>query len=202
MTGPAHQRLTQVAGYADGVLDLVTPALLPWPTPCRAWNLGMLLDHLGESLTALCEGVSAHCVALSAPAARDFHPDAEHWSATTLVATVRRRAAVLLHASAQADSDALVSVGGHSMAIDCLLTVGALEIAVHAWDVAQACGQPVPIPAWAATDLLAQARVLVPPGDRAPLFAAPAPVSAQATPSDQLIAYLGRALTSARPPER
>jgi len=195
MTRPAQHRLTQVVGYADGVLDVVTPALLSRPTPCRTWNLGMLLDHLGESLAALCEGVSAHLVTRFAPAAASPGPAGEHGDAAALVGTVRRRAAALLQASAQADEDAPVAVGGYPMPFDCLLTAGALEIAVHAWDVSQACGQRLPIPDEPAADLLAQARVLVPPFDRAPLFAAPAPVSSLRTHSDQLTAYLGRAFS-------
>jgi len=189
MTGQAHHRLTQAAGYADGVLGAVTEALLARPTPCRGWNLGMLLEHVGESLAALHEGVSAQPVALDAA-----FPglDPVDRCAATLVGTVRQRTAALLGLSARADGDAPVSVGAHPLPLDCLLTVGALEIAVHAWDISLACGQGWPIPDELAADLLTQAQVLVPRLDREPLFAAPAPVGAAGTPSDQLVAYLGR----------
>jgi uncharacterized protein (TIGR03086 family) len=190
MTGRAHHRLTQAAGYADGALGGVTEALLACPTPCRAWNLGMLLEHVGESLAALNEGVGAQLVALDAAFSRLNPVDR---CAATLVGTVRQRTAALLGLSARADGNAPVSVGAHPLPLDCLLTVGALEIAVHAWDISLACGQRRPIPDELAADLLAQAQLLVPRLDREPLFAAPAPVCAPGTPSDQLIAYLGRA---------
>ena len=54
-------------------------------------------------------------------------------------------------------------------------------------------GQRLPVPDKLAAALLSQARVLVPERDRAPLFAAPAAVCGQGSPSDQLTAYLGRA---------
>jgi len=190
MTGRAHHRLAQAAGYADGVLDAVTEALLPRPTPCRGWSLCMLLDHVSESLAALHEGASAQLVALvaaSPPA------DVADRSATALVATVRQRTTALLEVASEADADAPVDVGAHLMPLDCLLAVGALEIAVHAWDISQACGQRLPVPDELAAALLSQARVLVPERDRAPLFAAPAAVCGQGSPSDQLTAYLGRA---------
>ncbi len=78
------------------------------------------------------------------------------------------------------------------MPLDCLRTAGALEIAVHAWDISQSCGQCLPIPDEPANDLLEQARLLVPRLGRYPLFAAPAPAPPRSTSSDRLTAYLGR----------
>jgi uncharacterized protein (TIGR03086 family) len=70
---------------------------------------------------------------------------------------------------------------------------GALEIAVHGWDIAQATGLPRPVPAALATELMRTARQLVPgPAARHPLFGPPLTVSADADPSDRLVAFLGR----------
>jgi uncharacterized protein (TIGR03086 family) len=189
--GRAHHLLTGAVGYADGVLDAVTPPLLSRPTPCRAWNLGMLLEHVAESLAVLHEGLTAYRVAAS-PACTPARPAGDASSAAALVGAVRQRAAALLGASAQADSNLPVAVADHRMPLDCLRTTGALEIAVHAWDISQACGQRLPIPDEAAADLLAQARLLVPRLGRHPLFAAPVPAPPRSTSSDRLAAYLGR----------
>ena len=189
--GPAHHRLTQAIGYADGVLDAVTPQLLAQPTPCHAWNLRMLLEHAEESLGALHEGVTASRVAATPAQIPD--PVSGASSAAAVVSAIRQRATALLRASAEADRDIPVTIGGHPMPLDCLRTVGALEIAVHAWDISQACGQQLPIPDESATDLLAHALVLVPRVGRHPLFAAPASVPPRSTSSDWLTAYLGRA---------
>jgi hypothetical protein len=71
----------------------------------------------------------------------------------------------------------------------------ALEIAVHGWDVSQACGHHRPIPRDLAVDLLVISALLVPDGNRHPLFAAPVFVAETAGPSERLIAFLGRAVT-------
>jgi uncharacterized protein (TIGR03086 family) len=186
--GQAHQRLTRAIGYADCVLDAVTPQLLSTSTPCHAWNLGMLLEHAVESLAALREGVTDLRVAATPATA----PAGSARSAAVLVNAFREQATALLRASAAATGVVPVTVGDHPMPLDCLRTTGALETAVHAWDISQACGQRLPVPAESATDLLGQARLLVPPLDRWPLFAAPVPVPPGSTPSDCLIAYLGR----------
>ena len=73
-----------------------------------------------------------------------------------------------------------------------MAAAGAVEVAVHGWDISRACGQRQPIPRVLATDLLVIAPVLVPGTGRHPLFAAPVTVAATATPSDRLAAFLGR----------
>ena len=68
--------LDQAISYAArSVLD-VTPALLPRPTPCRGWNLDMLLRHASESLAALHDGTVTGHVALI-PASPDRDPAAD-----------------------------------------------------------------------------------------------------------------------------
>jgi len=187
-TSQAHRRLAWAVTYADAALDAVTAQLLSRPTPCRDWNLRMLLEHAVESLAALYEGFTERWVAVSPPQAEISGPS----DAAALVSAFRERAAALLDASAQADADAQVSIGDQPMPLGCLCTTGALEITVHAWDISQACGQCLPIPGEAAKDLLAQAPLLVPSQGRYPLFAASLPVPGGSTASDRLVAYLGR----------
>src|SRR5205807_4065331 len=50
--------------YALGVVLAVTPELLSRPTPCRGWDLRMLLRHASESLAAIGEGIEAGRVGL------------------------------------------------------------------------------------------------------------------------------------------
>jgi uncharacterized protein (TIGR03086 family) len=191
-SGQEHRGLTEAVGYADVVLDAVTARLLSSPTPCRAWNLRMLLAHADDSLAVLLEGLTAQRIA-EPPAAPP--PDATTLeggrSAPDLVGAFRRRAAELLGASARADGGP-VAVDGHPLPVDCLRTVGVLEIVVHAWDISQACGQRLPVPEDLAAGLLTQVGMLVPRLGREPLFAAPVPVPARSTSGEHLIAYLGR----------
>ena len=196
--GQEHRRLTEAVGYADVVLGSVSTRLLPSPTPCRAWNVRMLLEHTDDSLAVLLEGLTAQRIVeppapvLSDTVPSDIVPPAAARSAADLVGALRRRAAELLDASAQADGGSPVSVEGHPLPVDCLRTVGVLEIAVHAWDISQACGQRLPVPEDLAAGLLTQVGLLVPRLGREPLFAAPVQPPARSTSGERLIAYLGR----------
>jgi uncharacterized protein (TIGR03083 family) len=162
------QLLEPSISYALGVVLAVTPELLSRPTPCREWDLRMLLRHAGESLAAICEGIEAGRVGLD-PAAEDGDLAADPARA------FRDRACQLL--------DAWTGPGRQRQVI---------EVAVHGWDISRACGQRQPIPRALATGLLAMAPVLVPGTGRHPLFAAPVTVAATAGPSDRLAAFLGR----------
>ena len=201
--GQEHRRLTEAVGYADVVLDAVSTRPLSSPTPCRGWNLRMLLEHADDSLSVLLEGLTALRIApppaplltgtgLPGTGLPVTVPPDEALTAPELIGAFRRRAAELLGASAQADGGDPVSVEGHALPIDCLRAVGVLEIAVHAWDISQACGQRLPLPEGLAAALLTQVDVLVPLLGREPLFAAPVPVPGRPTSGELLIAYLGR----------
>jgi len=67
-----------------------------------------------------------------------------------------------------------------------------MEIAVHGWDIAVACGHPRPIPAELASPLLRAADLLLPASARPDLFAEPLRPPVPATPSGTLLAFLGR----------
>jgi hypothetical protein len=69
---------------------------------------------------------------------------------------------------------------------------GAIEIIVHGWDIAVACGRARPVPPGVAAVLLATASLLVPSDVRPRLFADPVPLHGPACPGDELVAFLGR----------
>jgi uncharacterized protein (TIGR03086 family) len=173
--------------YALGAVLAVTPELLPRPTPCRGWDLRMLLRHGCESLTAFREGTETGCVGLD-PAAEDGDLAADP------VRAFRERAGQLLDAwTGPGRERQVIEIAGCPLAASVMAAAAALEVAVHGWDVSRACGQRRPIPSALATSLLAIAPVLVPPARRHPLFAAPVTMSDTAGPSDRLAAFLGRA---------
>jgi uncharacterized protein (TIGR03086 family) len=197
-----HGLLERAAGFSleaiGGVGGIggaggVTPDLLSQPTPCRGWDLRMLLSHADESLTALHEGITAGTVALISQAALAPSPPPPD-----PVSAFRDRVTGLLRASRAClvpggpRGDSVITVADRPMTLGTLRAVAALEIAVHGWDITQACGRRLPIPSPLAADLLELSQLLVPPGGRFPLFAPPVPVSGEASPSDRLAAYLGR----------
>jgi hypothetical protein len=59
---------------------------------------------------------------------------------------------------------------------------GAIEITVHGWDIAVACGRARPVPPGLAAVLLATAPLLVPSDVRPELFADPVPLHGPACP--------------------
>jgi uncharacterized protein (TIGR03086 family) len=178
--------LDQAISYATrSVLD-VTPALLPRPTPCRGWNLDMLLSHASESLAALHDGTVTGQIGLI-PAAPDRDP------AANPARTFRDRAGRLLAARATTvRRRQVLDIGDLPLPAVAMECAGAIELAVHGWDISQACGQRRPIPDALAATLLAIAPLLIPETGRHPLFSPPVTATAQASPGDRLVAYLGR----------
>lgn len=176
--------LERAIGYTLGSLQLVTPQAMSRPSPCLDWDLHALLQHMNDSLKALHEAVDVGHIDL---AARNYGDPA-----ASPVATLRNRACSMLGAWANADDRAWVSVEGCPVTSSVVTATGALEIAVHGWDVAQACGRPRPIPDALADDLLPLADLLVTDTDRPGRFAAPVDVPPWVHPGELLVAFLGR----------
>lgn len=172
--------------YARGSLACVTPALLPCSTPCAAWDLAALLQHVGDSLAAVHEGIAAGSVGrgAAAPAA----------GPAELIATVRDRACRLETACAACavGVDQPVAVADRRLAGSLVAAVGAVEIAVHAWDIAQACGRGRPIPPVLASGILSVVPLVVTDAVRDLRFGPPVTVSPLAASGDRLVALLGR----------
>jgi uncharacterized protein (TIGR03086 family) len=175
--------LGQAVAYALEHVAAITPDLLARPTPCRGWDLRMLLWHCCESLAALREGLAAGWVGL--------FPADYGCGAADPVTTYTGSALRLLDCLASpARPD--VRIGGLTLPRGTLAAAGALEIAVHGWDMAQACGARRPVPAFLAGELLTLAPMLVPVAAREPLFGDPVCVDRDASPGEQLTAFLGR----------
>ncbi|MER5474281.1 TIGR03086 family metal-binding protein [Streptomyces sp. NPDC002935] len=174
--------LERSLAYALGSVAVVPRDGLRWPTPCAAWDLGELLHHLDDSVDALYEGVADGRVGLGpSPPAADP------------VCAFRERAGALLGAwAAMSAARPAPAVGDRCMDPGLLAAVGALEIAVHGWDVARACGQGRPIPSALAAELLPVAYMVVADADRGVRFADPVDVPVRTGPGGVLLAFLGR----------
>lgn len=182
---PAAALLERAVGYALVAVRPVTPRLLQRPTPCAGWDLDALLRHACDSLGALREGIDTGCVGPPGPASDPADPAVEF----------RIRAGRLLGAWAATLSPAggTVTIADLPLTAAAVASAGALEIAVHGWDIAGATGLRQPLPAALAAELLPTAHRLVPaPGHRAPLFGPPLAVPEDAPPGDRLLAFLGR----------
>jgi uncharacterized protein (TIGR03086 family) len=186
-SGGATRLLEGAVRYARGSLACVRPALLSRPTPCAAWDLAALLQHVDDSLAAFHEGIAGSSIGQC--------PVPQAASPAGLIAAVGHRADRLQAACAAADDAARpVAIADRRLAGSIVAAVGAVEIAVHGWDVAEACGRRRPIPPGLAADILTIVPLVVTDAIRNARFAAPVTVSPLAPPGDRLVALLGRAL--------
>jgi uncharacterized protein (TIGR03086 family) len=173
--------LERSISYALGSLTLVTPALLIRPTPCPRWDLRDLLHHFSDSMAALQEAAECGRVIL-AP-----RPDGD-----AVIGETRDRAVGLLGAWTNGPSAPTVRVEAAPLTAPIVAGAGAIEVAVHGWDVARACGTDRPLPDDLADELLDLAIVLLRTPDRAGRFAAPLAPPPAAAPGARLLAFLGR----------
>jgi uncharacterized protein (TIGR03086 family) len=200
MVGPtgAVNLLDRAVRYGLECVDEVAATHLRCPTPCADWDLRSLLLHVNDSVGALQEGIDTGCVSLL-PQKPETAPQyvlraADGDPAAALVGVFRSRTLLLLRTWTAAQRDGRrITVEGIPLAAGLVAITGAIEITVHGWDIAAACGHPKPIPARLAGEILILSPLVVGDGPlRSQLFAAPVAVSPQADPSEQLLAFLGR----------
>jgi uncharacterized protein (TIGR03086 family) len=187
--------LAAAISYMLGVCAPIGPGELALPTPCADWDLARLLGHLCESMADLETALRTGCLDLGGPSSG---------AEGDLVEALRDRAAQLLCACyCHGGPERFVAVGGLPIPAGLLACTGAVEIAVHGWDVSAARARAgrdsttsgrgtsqIPIPAALATRMLRLSPLLV--AGREGLFAVPVEVPAQASPGDRLVSYLGR----------
>jgi uncharacterized protein (TIGR03086 family) len=178
--------LESVVSYALATASRATPQLLSRPTPCAAWDLGMLLDHVSDSIEVVNEAIAAGQV-------RSGRAPGRNGRGSDPISRVRRQANRLLYTcEATGTDDRLVTIADRELTARCVAVTGAIEIAVHGWDISAACGAHEPVPARLAAVLLPIAPLLIPAGVRPGLFADPVRLAVSACPGDQLVAFLGR----------
>lgn len=176
--------LERAINYTLGSLHAVPPEAMTLPTPCAGWDLRGLLEHVNDSLLALYEAAELGQVYLEPG-------DCPGDPVTDPVAKARDRAHLLLGAWAR-PAPADVSVADVALTTGILTTAGAVEVAVHGWDVARTLGRHRPIPAALAEEMLDLSPLLVSDLDRPERFAPPIPLPRGAPAGDRLIAFLGR----------
>jgi uncharacterized protein (TIGR03086 family) len=180
--------LASAISYALGACAQVAPAELALPTPCADWDLEALLAHLAASMADLESALrTGHLDPDPNPRDQPLAPGPDDEP----VEVLRDQASNLLFACyTHHGQDRFVLVGGLPLPAGIVACTGAVEIAVHGWDVSAARGRGNPIPPAVALQMLRLSPLLV--TGREGLFGAPVPVPAQASPGDRLVAYLGR----------
>lgn len=202
---PSDGLLAQVAAYTGEAVSAVARADLSAPTPCRQWDLQALLLHLNSSLGSLIamlrDGRAGLDAGLGAAAGRgrrsraaDLLVDDDVRALLAAAVCDRTERLVRVHdALRRGARRRTILVGGRPLAGDMVAAAGAVEIAVHSWDVSAACGRSLPIPDAPAAELLELAGQIVDGAARPGLFAAAVSPPPGSRPGDRLVALLGRA---------
>jgi uncharacterized protein (TIGR03086 family) len=178
--------LADAARYLFQSILLIDDADLSLATPCQDWDLRHLLRHTHASLRHFTEIL----------AARDANADADQSRSQpeTHPAAALRAAIVdlLLAATSLPTAGRWCEIWDRLLPAKIVVHVAAIEIVLHAWDIAQACRTHHSIPADLASTLIRVAPPLAKAGLAENFFAEPVEVSTMATPSDQLLALFGR----------
>jgi uncharacterized protein (TIGR03086 family) len=180
--GPT-QVLHQVFEQADRVIAGVREDQLDAPTPCAEWNVRELLAHM----IGVVENLGRR--------ARSREPiDASSYELEPRFLNQFRRVArsTMLAFQSRPLTDE-VGTFGRQTSVATLFRLNVLDTAAHTWDLARATGQDAELPADVAEAALESARHEVPLDGRMPeIFGPPVEVGEDATPTERLVAYLGR----------
>ena len=122
--------LAGAVSYMLGVCAPLGPEEMALPTPCPHWDLARLLSHLCESMADLEAALRTGRLDLDGPPGRTGGEPVE---------ALRDRAAELLCAGyCYGGPERFVTVGGLPIPAGMVACTGAVEIAVHGWDVSAA----------------------------------------------------------------
>jgi hypothetical protein len=162
--------LARSAVVMSDSLDGTAHVLPSRATPCAAWDLGMLIGHVSESVDLLTSLVGGSPPPSNSP---DCRVRARQGTRQLLLAITHARPG--------------------RAGVELAALTGAFELTVHAWDINEAtrCGEP--IPADLTSTLLALAPAVLGEIDRDGLFdPSHPPTPSQSTDLDRLLALFGR----------
>ena len=191
----AVELLERAIAYTRASLVLVTEADLDRTTPCHGWLLRDLLGHMDDSLEAMATAARATSLSLvpsEPPTASADLLDSICLRARGLLGHWQPVPGGVLGGERDGDADGDIELAELSLPRELLGAVGALEITLHGWDVAEAIGRPRTIPPDLAMDLWPVARDHITGSDRPFRFGTPVEVSDWATPATRLLAHAGR----------
>ena len=170
--------MDKAARYLLRSILLVRDVDLSAPTPCADGDLRGLLRHVDTSLREVTKVLGAH--SLDEPGRRQQKTD----PSADLVASIRAGTVDPLLAWRSTPTQGhWRAVWGRTLPANIVVYVAAIEMVVHAWDIAQGCRTHHPIPTDLAAALLPVSSPLAAAGAAGQLFARPVPVATTATPN-------------------
>jgi uncharacterized protein (TIGR03086 family) len=170
----------------DRHVEAIAPAQWHDPTPCSAWDVRALVDHLVyETLWVpdLVSGMTLAEVGSRHEGDRLGSDPPAAWRA----AAGRATAAV-----PRADPGVAVHTSGGELDLDEYLTQMLFDATIHGWDLATAIGGPHAIEPEVASDLLSWFAPQAARWEAAGALAPPVPVHGDAPAGERLLALTGR----------
>ena len=155
------------------------------PTPCSLWSLRDLLDHTIDSMTMVTDAV-ATVLPTDEPASDVTPLGPTTWDRA--IAELADRSRRAWSAPGVMDRSFELPIG--IQPAPALASVTLLELIVHGWDISQSTGEAADIPDDLAVATLDFARPVLIQANRGDNFAADLGIGD--TPSDRLVAFLGR----------
>ena len=184
------EQLRAVLDELAPVAGAVTPAQLSAPTPCSAWDVEQLRNHVVGWLTVFAAGFAD-------PHGQAPRADIEGFAVSDDAAgEVRGAADTLDRALRHGAAERPLRLGEQGMPGELALGMVLWEYVVHGWDLARATGQ-----AWSPPTAAVEASLAFAPGmlteeyqgeGEGKPFAPRVPVAADAPPLDRLLGLSGR----------
>jgi uncharacterized protein (TIGR03086 family) len=172
--------LDRTFGHARDVVARVGPDQYDDATPCSEWAVRDLLGHMigvVDGLGAAASGRTPEPFTLGADPAAQLHDAA-------MSAMAGWRTPGIL--------DRVIDGGAGPMPGRVLASINLLDTATHTWDLATATGQPQALPDGIAAAALEASHTIVTAELRPGRFGPEIPAPAGATPTEALVAFLGR----------
>jgi len=167
--------------HAHTVIAGVRPDQYDDTTPCEEWTVRDLLEHMigvVAGLGAAAAGTPSGAFSLGPDPAAQFQ------AAAASALSAWRTPGVL---------DRVVDAGPGPMPGRVLAGINLLDTATHTWDLATATGQPTALPDDVAVAALDASRTTITPEIRPGRFGPEVAAPANASQTDRLVAFLGRA---------
>jgi uncharacterized protein (TIGR03086 family) len=167
----------------------VRPDQLDLRTPCDKWDVRGLLNHLLGAMDRIADTVEGK------PRPPGFDPDAlakiDRIGDDPLAAYRAGvdRALAVWHTEDVLDRSVEMPFGKAPASF--AASISMTDAVVHGWDLSRAIGENADIPAELAGPMLEFAKNNIPDEIRGRAFAPPVPIT-DGSPSDQLVAFLGR----------
>ncbi len=187
-----HPDLGPTAARMADLLEGIGDEQLTAPTPCPAYTLGDLIEHVGGLAQAFTmAAIKEFPDGGTQPPSPDASRLGDDWRTR-----IPRQLATLAGSWRNPDAwEGMTQAGGVEMPADVMGRVALNELVIHGWDVARASGQPYEVDAEALDASMDFVSAMSAPGQEASrqgLFGPVVPVATDAPLLDRVIGLSGR----------